>query len=264
MEFITRAFAIDDMAFRSGSVTCERCGQNATGRMVDAYAAVFNVPTPISDQFGKYTEDIDPTAFNRTIGNGYRSVGVHFHHGLTLHGTPAADGAYPLGHPSTIRADQRGLMTSTHYSSSDQGDRALTLVKEGTVIGQSFSGRVIRSDKATPRGGFRPASDGTLVAVKRLELGLREYGPTPYPAYSEAAILATRAALGLPAPAQHSGDGPAGGTPPHLDGGPGTEDPHRTVHSGRSQDIARQRDLRNWLMLTEMEMATRGTQGQAE
>ena len=58
---------------------------------------------------------------------------------------------------------------------------------------QSFSGSFVRSDVATPRGGFKPAADGSLKTVTRMEIAMREYGPTPFPAYEAAAILGVRA-----------------------------------------------------------------------
>jgi len=197
-DFITRAMPLDDLSVRSGHVTCERCGKDATGRMVDAYAAVFNVSAEIRDRQGHYNEIIDPVAFNRTIKNEAHRTGVYYHHAMTLHGTPSGEGSFPLGHPSSIRTDQRGLLTSTHYSANDVGDRALILIKEGTITGQSFSGQIRRSDPQRIRSPLGPRPDGSLPTVRRLELGLREYGPTPSPAYTEAQILATRAAMGLP------------------------------------------------------------------
>lgn len=240
-DLIVRMLPLDDMAVRSGRVTCERCGEDATGRIVDAYAAVFNVEAEIHDGEGDYVEEIDPVAFNRTLKNEGHRVGVYFHHGLTLHGTPSGEGAWPLGHPSAIRTDRRGVLTSTHYSENDVGDRTLTLIKEGTIIGQSFSGAIRNSTPKRPRGGtYRAKPDGTLPRVRRLELGLREYGPTPSPAYTQAQILATRAALGLLLPDQRS-DGLAGWAPsPPQDVEIEAED-SRTARSGRHQRLARLR-----------------------
>lgn len=229
---IARTLPLDDLAVRSGMVTCERCGRNATGRMVDAYAAAFNVKAEIRDHQGHYNEEIDPVAFNRTLKNEIGRVGVYYHHGMTLHGTPSGEGAFPIGHPSAIRTDKRGLLTSTHYSENDVGERALFLIKEGTIIGQSFSGQIRRSDPARVRTPMRPRADGSLITVRRLELGLREYGPTPSPAYTSAQILATRAALGLMLPDQGSSGLP--GWAPSLppDAELGAED-SRVARSGR-------------------------------
>jgi hypothetical protein len=76
---IMRTLPLDDFAVRTGHATCERCGKNATGRMVDAYAAVFNVSAEIHDQHGRYNEVIDPVAFNRTLKNEIDRVSVYYH-----------------------------------------------------------------------------------------------------------------------------------------------------------------------------------------
>jgi HK97 family phage prohead protease len=253
---IMRTLPLDDFAVRTGHATCERCGKNATGRMVDAYAAVFNVSAEIHDQHGRYNEVIDPVAFNRTLKNEIDRVSVYYHHGMTLHGTPSGEGSFPLGHPSVIRTDNRGVLTSTHYSENDVGERALTLIKEGTITGQSFSGSIRRSDPHIVRGGqLRPRKDGTLPTVRRLELGLREYGPTPSPAYTEAQILATRAAMGVLFPDQRSeGPGlsgfPGWAPPPPQDVEFGAED-SRGARSGRQKILRLQAELRRMEMLTD-------------
>lgn len=193
-DMIVRSMELDDLSLKRGSFSCERCGKDATGRMVDAYATVFNTSAEISDQHGHYHEVIDPSAFNMVLGRAkdMRNIGVYYHHGMTLHGTPSGEGTYPLGHPSIVRADRHGLFTSTHYSTNDVGERALQLIKEGTLTGMSFQGRIYRSD---PNRIPAQRRGGPLPTVRRLQLGLREYGPTPSPAYAEAQVAAVRAAM---------------------------------------------------------------------
>lgn len=222
---ITRAFAIDDAAVRSGRVTCESCGLDATGRMVDAYAGVFNEPTEIHDDHGHYFEDIDPSAWNKRLADlqrsaaGVRAVNVYYNHALTVHGSPSEIASVPVGHPSMIRADGRGLLTSTHYSRDPFAERILGGIVDGNIGGQSFTGRIIRSDPdrvPTVRRG------GDLPRVRRLELGLVEYGPTPQPYYAGALTVAVRAQL----PDQHPADGAAGAAPPPQPTEAGAEEPH--------------------------------------
>ena len=72
----TRSFALEDISIRAGG----------DGRTVDAYAAVFDTPSPIRDQDGEYEEIIDPAAFNRAIDHHSRSshkIPVMFNHGMT-------------------------------------------------------------------------------------------------------------------------------------------------------------------------------------
>src|SRR5499427_5153612 len=58
----SRSFRLDDISIKPGD-----------GRTVDAYAAVFNIPTQVRDQDGEYEEVIDPAAFNRTLEHSRRS-----------------------------------------------------------------------------------------------------------------------------------------------------------------------------------------------
>lgn len=245
---ITRSFAVDDAAVQPGRVTCEGCGQDATGRMVDAYAGVFNEPTEVSDQFGHYIEDIDPTAWNKRLADvsrsaaGVRAVNVYYNHALTAQGTPSEVASVPIGHPSAIRTDRRGLLTSTHYARDPFAQRILDGIIDGNIGGQSFTGRIIRSDPDRVPKVSRGAS---LPRVRRLELGLSEYGPTPQPYYAGAQTVAVRA---LQHPGQHP-YGAAGTAPPHLqDGDAGAEEPHHALRSAQEN----QRRIRRFLALRGM------------
>jgi HK97 family phage prohead protease len=185
--FNGRAYSLLDIHIRAGG----------DGRTVEAYAAVWDSPTQISDQHGDYMEQVSSSAFNRTIANrGDRPWPVLFNHGLTLHGTPSERGTMPIGvSVEPPRVDARGLVTVSRYNPGDLADEALEAIKSGAITAQSFSGRFVQSDKKTPRGGFRAASDGTLTLVTRTEIAMREYGPAVFAAYPEAMITGVRAAL---------------------------------------------------------------------
>lgn len=101
----------------------------------------------------------------------------------------------PIGTPVEVEADGRGVRTVTRYNRTALADEVLESITSGAITGQSFTGTVRRSDIPTPRGGFRPAADGTLPLVTRMEMGLKEYGPTPFPVYETASITAVRADL---------------------------------------------------------------------
>lgn len=178
MNLYARSWALDDIEIsRSGD-----------GRTVEAYAAVFDTPAEIHDQHGHYIEVIDRSAFNRTLSHGIERVGVFYHHGLTLHGTPSDLGSVPIGSPVEIRPDGRGLRTVSRFNRSALADAALEAIRAGDISGYSFRGRIFRSNpERIPR-----ARSGDLPTVTRHELGLAEYGPTPTPAYAEAGILAVR------------------------------------------------------------------------
>lgn len=241
-----RCWPLDDILIRSGG----------DGRTVEAYAAVFDVPSEIRDQHGHYLEVIDRKAFNRAISHGIERVGVFYHHGMTLHGTPSDLGSVPIGSPVDIRADAKGLRTVTRYNKSQLADSVLEAIRNNDIRGYSFRGRVFQSNPAkVPR-----ARGGTLPTITRTELGLSEYGPTPTPAYADAGILAVRSVqalaahfaalepqerselarlLAVPTPPDPDPTPAEPETPPATpDVGPGTEDSPEIGRSGRKDKLA--------------------------
>lgn len=186
-----RSFPLEDIRVRAGG----------DGRTVEAYAAVFDTPVEIHDQDGDYLEQIDRRAFDRTLQQlapaGSRRtwrVGVFYNHGRTLWGTPSERGSMPIGTPLELRTDSRGLLTVTRYNKTELADEVLENIREGAITGQSFTGRFLRSDPGRPpRGGWRADREGRLRTVRRQEIALKEYGPTPFPAYADAAVIGVRA-----------------------------------------------------------------------
>lgn len=185
MNGFIRSFPLEDVTVRSGG----------DGRTVEAYAAVFNQPANVNDQSGTYSEQIDPSAFNKTLRDKGTRFGVLFNHGMTIYGTPSDRGSMPIGTPLEVRADARGLFTVTRYNNTPLAEEALEAIKSGAIRSQSFQGRFIRSDKPTPRGGFRADSNGNLPLVTRQEIDLKEYGPATFAVYEAAAITGVRAAI---------------------------------------------------------------------
>lgn len=184
----TRSFALEDISIRSGG----------DGRTVEAYAAIFDTGAPIRDQDGEYEEVIDPTAFNRAIGLAKRQGGgfnipVMFNHGLTLFHTPSEMGTMPIGVAEEIRADKRGLFTRSRYNTTPLADAALENIREGSISAYSFAGVFKTSTPNKPRGGYRTNADGSLPVVRRMASTLREFGPTPFPAYAGAEVIGVRA-----------------------------------------------------------------------
>ena len=183
MTSFIRSFPLNDIAIRSGG----------DGRTVDAYAAVFDTPTEIHDQQGHYREQLARTSFNKTIADRGASFGVFYNHALTLRGTPSDLGSVPLGRPiEAPRVDGRGVITVSRYNKSALADSVLEAIRNGDITGQSFSGRFVRSTPALPRGGYRAAGDGSLPLVTRTEIAMREYGPTPVPAYDVPMVMGVR------------------------------------------------------------------------
>jgi HK97 family phage prohead protease len=232
--FYARSWALD-------GIEILRSAAGGDGRTVEAYAAVFDVPTEITDQHGHYNEVIHRAAFNRQIGLGIDKVGVYYHHGMTIHGTPSDLGSVPIGSPVDIRADGRGLRTVTRFNRSPLADAVLEAIRNDDIRGYSFRGPIFKSN---PSRLPRARSNGSLPTITRTELGLREYGPTPTPAYADASITAVRSLLEqIIASSTPPGDQETPLATP--DPGSGTED-QRTdeAHSVRLRRLAFQRAVR--------------------
>lgn len=230
-----RSYPLEEITVRSGG----------DGRTVEAYAAVFDVPAPISDRDGDYLEQIHRSAFDRTIAHrGDRPWPVFFNHGLTLHGTPSELDSMPIGASiERPRVDSRGVFTVSRYGIGDRADAALEAIRSGAITAQSFSGRFTDSKPKVPRGGFRVAADGSRTLVTRTEVAMTEYGPAVFAAYPEAEITGIRAQLAemltgeqlayLMSLATPLDGDPAGRTDTPDSSGLVAEDPQPELHSGR-------------------------------
>jgi HK97 family phage prohead protease len=223
-EFL-RIYPLEDMHIM-------RSADGGDGRTVEAFAAVFNQPAEIEDYQGHYIETIDPGAFNRRLEHverqrgGLANIKCLYNHGQTINGTPSDRFSMPIGVPVVIRAEARGLLTRTRYSETPLAEEVLESIRAGTINAQSFVGPIVRSDPSLRRGALHyPRSGGQLPAVRRTELGLRDYGPVVFPAYSGAEILGVRMSTpgafldpDEPDPGTPSGEGPATGDPQAPDG----------------------------------------------
>ena len=177
---------------------------DGSGRIVEAYATVFDQPAEIHDHQGHYMEVIDRTAFDqvlariqRTPGGLARAVKVLYNHGKTAEGTPAPEFQVPIGTPLDVRPEARGLLTRTEYDAGDPfTERILSKIRSGAINSQSFVGGIMRSSPELQGPGDRyRRRNGALTTVRRMALGLREYGPVLWPAYSGAEILGVRMQL---------------------------------------------------------------------
>jgi len=185
VSLFTRYVALDDIQIRSGG----------DGRTVEAYATVWDTPAEVADQHGHYREQISPMAFAKTLAERAGQIGVFYNHGRSIDGFPSDTFSMPLGTPLEIRPDSKGLLTVTRYNKTPLADQVLESIANGDIKGQSFSGMMVKSTpQAPPRRGYaRSRYDGSLPLVTRTEIALREYGPTPFPAYEGAEVLGVRA-----------------------------------------------------------------------
>jgi phage head maturation protease len=176
-----------------------RAGEgDGSGRVIEAYMTVFGEPAEIMDGQGHYEEDIDQAAFNKRVAdlersrNGFAAAKVFYNHGMTIHGTPSDRYSMPTAVCEGIRIDARGPITRSRYLDTPLGNEVLEMWRSGAVTAQSFTGQIIRSSPELRRGEkYRPQA-GKLPRVRRLELGLKEYGPTPFPAYQGAELVGVR------------------------------------------------------------------------
>jgi HK97 family phage prohead protease len=195
---ILRFYPLDDIRIVS------RADGDGTGRVVEAYAAVFDEPAEIKDHEGHYEESIDRGAFDqvlariqRTRGGLASAVRVLYNHGQTMHGQEAPEFQKPLGKPLDVRPDGRGLLTRTEYGKTPLAEEILEMIRGGSITAQSFVGGILQSDPQLKGPGDRyRARNGALTRVRRLGLGLREYGPVLYAAYPGAEFLGVR--MGTP------------------------------------------------------------------
>lgn len=208
------------------------------GRTVEAYAAVFDTPTEITDQHGHYYERIDRTAFNMQLGLGIDRVGVYYHHGMTIHGTPSDLGSVPIGSPVDIRSDNKGLRTITRFNTTPLAESVLDAISHGDIKGYSFRGRIYKS---SPSRVPRATRNGKLATVTRTEMGLTEYGPTPSPAYMDAGILAVRALQMLASTSPH---GDQAAPPASSDLEPGDAEDQLDEQSDRQRVLRFRRAMR--------------------
>lgn len=177
----SRSFEVADLTIRS----------DGDGRTVEALAAVYDTPASVRDAQGEYDEVIRPGAFRDAIaGDNWRRVQVLYNHGLDAFGRSSDRFAMPIGTPLEIREDTRGLVTVTRYARTDLADEVLALIRDGAIRGQSFRGQWLRSTPAS--GFFRPGRGGSRQLVERHDVSLLEYGPTPFPVYTAAAIVGVR------------------------------------------------------------------------
>jgi HK97 family phage prohead protease len=174
---VERQYVLDDLHVRA----------DGTGRIVEAYAAVFRTQSEIRDQDGHYFEELASTSFDRTIQHKGTSFGVLFNHGRTIDGAPNPMATMPIGVPLEVKPDEKGVFTATRYLDNPLADQVLDAINAGAIRAQSFSGRYTKSKR-----DYSTRARTGLPTIHRLEVDMREYGPAVFAAYTDAAILGTR------------------------------------------------------------------------
>jgi HK97 family phage prohead protease len=180
-----RSIALDDHPLE--------VSRSGDGRTIHGYVAVFNQEAPVADVFGRYRETNAPAAFNKTVAERGRKFLVTYNHGMTLYGTPSSEFSVPLGVPTDVTIDSLGVRAAIRVDPTPLGDAIIEGARSGSIAGMSYTGTFLKSTTEMPRGGYRAARSGELPLVTRLEVAMREFGPTPIPTFDAAAIVGVRA-----------------------------------------------------------------------
>lgn len=138
--------------------------------IIRGYAILFNNPTQIWDrENGHYEEIIMPTALKKTDLSDVYLLGGHNPDNLLAR----------TGKNLRLEVDDTGLFFEAELPNTQLARDYYNLVEGGILDGTSFEFRTYDE----PHGGKRQVSDITL---------LREITLTPFPAYSEASVVAAR------------------------------------------------------------------------
>lgn len=142
------------------------------------YAAVFNSDTTIDSWEGRFVERIAPGAFAKTLRDRGNMVKVLFNHGFD-----PSIGDKPLGKPSVMKENSRGLYVEVPLDDTSYNRDLVASLKSGALDGMSFRFSVVREE----------VDESSDLPVRTLrELKLYEFGPVTFPAY-EATTAGVRA-----------------------------------------------------------------------
>ena len=144
-----------------------------SGRTVYGLAVPFDVPAPIRDWQGEYTETFARGSFAKTIREQGARVKLLAHH----------DTRMLLGGRPTPTETDDGLEIEATIARTRDGDDVLELIRAGAL--DSFS-----IGFSTVKGGDDWSDDGSTVT--RRQVRLHEVSLVPFPAYDAAVVGGTR------------------------------------------------------------------------
>jgi HK97 family phage prohead protease len=136
------------------------------GRTLTGYASVFNYPITSSMMGRKQTTFVRPTAFTRTLKNNPGQVQV-----LLNHGQDPQVGMKPLGVPSVMKVDGRGLYVEVPLDETSYNDDIIVSLQSGAL-------RAMSIQFETQQEEFN--ADRTERYIQ--EVNLWEFGPVTFPA----------------------------------------------------------------------------------
>ena len=150
------------------------------GNTLFGYGAVFNEPTVIDSWEGRFEEVIAPGAFAKTIKERGNKIKILFNHGFD-----PQIGDKPLGKPTELKEDERGLYVEVPLDDTSYNKDIKASLASGALDGMSFRFSVTKEqwDESDER-------DLPLRTIQ--EVKLYELGPVTFPAY-EATTAGVRA-----------------------------------------------------------------------
>lgn len=174
--------------FRAISEDSEEAGD---GRTLEGYAAVFNQSTDINSWEGRFSEDISPGAFAKTLSE--RKPIMQFDHGHD-----SRVGNVPIGVYTELREDDNGLFVRGRMFDNPVVEPVRQAIEAGAVSGMSFKFKVNRDEWRDAQGNlvrpeelgrllYEPGDRGPLQRTIK-EIQLFEAGPVVTPAYEQTSV----------------------------------------------------------------------------
>lgn len=158
------------------------------GLTMEGHAAVFNVQTLINSWEGRFTEEIAPGAFKKTLRE--RTPVLQFDHGRH----PLV-GSIPIGKIRTAYEDDIGPFVSARLHDNWLTQPVRDAIAEESIEGMSFrmqivreewrdeDGKIIRDDNHLLSMIWDDTTDFPLRTIK--EIKVPELGPVVFPQYTE-------------------------------------------------------------------------------
>lgn len=158
--------------FVERSVSFEARDTGDDGFTLEGYGAVFGQPTRIDSWEGLFDEQVDRSAFEKTLSE--RTPVLQFDHGRD-----PATGTVPIGLIKEIRGDNHGLFVQARLHDNARVEPIRQAIASGSVDGMSFRFQVIRD-------AWDESSEVPMRTLK--EVSLLEVGPVVFPAYAGASV----------------------------------------------------------------------------
>lgn len=172
----------------------ERAGGDEAPSVLEMRFAIFNRWQEINSpsEGGRFLERLSPGVFRKSLKESFAGIRA-----VLSHGKDPSLGSTVLGKIETIREEQTGAIARVNLFSSVP-ELLLDGLRAG-VYGASFRGEPIKSDASWHPGTSAHNPDG-IPEITRLEIRLRDVGPTPFAAYEgTTAMVASGVGESLPA-----------------------------------------------------------------